>query len=227
MGTVNRQDGTAPRGNTLADVVESRIEQEIVEGHIAPGDRLDEEELAARLSTSRTPVREALRKLAASGLVTIRPRAGAHVTRPTMTEIIELFETVSALEAFAARLAAERATVAQLESIQAAHALCNDLAASGDAKAYFEANRVFHNAVWEAANNQVLRQQITAVDKRLSPYRRQITFHPNRTQDSQTEHDQIAQALADRKPEVAEKAMRDHVMILSDDAMQLARDLKL
>ncbi|MBT0958644.1 GntR family transcriptional regulator [Alphaproteobacteria bacterium KMM 3653] len=212
---------------TLSATVESDIEQRIVEGVYGPGDRLDEEELSAKLGVSRTPVREALRKLAAHGLVTIRPRAGATVARPSMAEIIDLFEVVSELEAFAARLAAHRATDTQMRAIQQAYKACGKLAASKDAQAYFDANRIFHGAIWAAANNPALTEQIMSVDKRLAPYRRQITFHPTRKQDSESEHDQIAQALAARQQDVAERAMRDHVMILSDDALQLARDLRI
>lgn len=221
------QNRAKTQGRTLSAVVESQIEQDIIEGVHRPGDRLDEEDLAERLSTSRTPIREALRKLAAVGLVTIQPRSGARVSRPNMAQIIELFEVISALEGFAAKLAATRATDEQLADINAAHATCEDLAQMGDAKAYFDANGVFHGAIWTAANNYMLVDQIIAVDKRLAPYRRQITFHPGRKQDSQSEHALIANALAERQPEIAEKAMREHVMILSDDALQLARDLRL
>lgn len=212
---------------TLSVTVESDIEQQIVDGTYRPGDRLDEEELAAKLGVSRTPIREALRKLAANGLIVIRPRSGATVSRPSMAEIIDLFEVVSELEAFAARLAAQRATDKQMADIQSAYRDCGALATAGDAQTYFDANRIFHGAIWAAANNPALTEQIMAVDKRLAPYRRQITFHPARKQDSQSEHDLIAQALADREQDVAANSMRDHVMILSDDALQLARDLRL
>lgn len=212
---------------TLSENVESQIERDIVEGAFKPGDRLDEEELASRLGVSRTPVREALRKLAAAGLVVIRPRSGATVCRLTMAKIIDLFEVVSELEAFAARLAATRATDTQMEAIQVAHQQCEALARTGDARGYFDANYVFHGAIWAAANNQALVEQIIAVDKRLTPYRRQITFHPGRKQNSQTEHNHIATALSLRQPEIAECAMREHVMILADDALQMARDLRL
>ena len=213
--------------STLGESVEARIEQDIVEGTFRPGDRLDEEALSTNLGVSRTPVREALRKLASAGLVTIRPRSGAMVTLLTMAQVIDLFEVVSELEAFAACLAAARATDTQMAAIQTAHRACGDLALAGDARAYFDANAVFHEAIWSAANNPVLAEQIMAVNKRLTPYRRQITFHPGRKQDSQTEHDRIAEALALRQPDVANGAMRDHVMILADDALQLARTLRL
>ncbi|WP_281241187.1 GntR family transcriptional regulator [Ruegeria halocynthiae] len=144
-----------------------------------------------------------------------------------MAQIVDLFEVVSELEAFAARLAATRATDAQMAAIQIAHDQCGFLARTGDARDYFEANNVFHSAIWAATNNQALIEQIRAADKRLTPYRRQITFYPRRKQDSPSEHKQIAEALALRQPDIAQSAMRDHVMILADDALQMARDLRL
>lgn len=212
---------------TLAERIEDRIETEIVEGRLRPGDRLDEEELATRLSVSRTPIREALRKLASTGLVTIRPRLGASVARPTMAEIIELFELVAELEAFAARLACERADPAQLEEIAMTHAACQKLADAGTAETYFEANRKFHGAIWQGSNNRALVEQLLQIDRRLSPYRRHITFHPGRRHGSQSEHQKIADALVSRDTQSAAAEMRDHVMILSDDALQLARNLRL
>ncbi len=221
---------TAPdamTGTTLAERIEARIEADIVEGRVLPGDRLDEEELAARLSASRTPVREALRKLSASGLVTIRPRAGASVARPTMTDLVDLFEVVAELEAFAARLTCARASDDQLARIAEMHSLCEHEAAHGTAESYFEVNRRFHGAIWDGSNNGALMEQLRLADRRLSPYRRHITFHPGRCKDSQSEHRKIANAIASRSAEAAAAEMRDHVMILSEDAVQLARNLRL
>ena len=212
---------------TLTEQVESKIQRAIFDGVYLPGDRLDEEKLAASLSTSRTPIREALRKLSASGMVTIRPRSGATVSRPTMAEVVDLFEVMAELEAFAARLAAERASDAHLNQIVAYHAQCETQAMEGDAEQYFEANQLFHSAIWDGANNFILLEQLQIVDKRLLPYRRHITFHPDRKQSSQSEHRQIAEALAQRSPDAAARAVRDHVMILSGDAMELARNLRL
>lgn len=212
---------------TLSERIETRIEADIVEGRVLPGDRLDEEELATRLSASRTPVREALRKLASSGLVTIRPRIGASVARPTMTDLVDLFEVVAELEAFAARLTCMRAKDDQLARIAKMHSLCEQEAANGTAESYFGVNRQFHSAIWEGSNNRALVEQLHLADRRLAPYRRHITFHPGRCKDSQSEHRKIAKSIATRSADVAATEMRDHVMILSEDAIQLARNMRL
>ena len=212
---------------TLAESLQRRIEQEIVEGHLKPGDRLDEEELAARLGASRTPVREALRALASIGLVLIRPRVGASVNRPTVSEIVELFEIVAELEAFAARLASAKADDAQRAAIMTAHEHCLNGVREQSADAYFEANTLFHQAIWDASGNRMLFDQIMQLDRRLSPYRRFITFNPGRTDGALSEHATIAHAIQNRDASTAAAAMRDHVAILSDDVLLLARNLRI
>ncbi len=220
-------DATAGPAKTLAEIVRDKIETEIVEGQIKPGDKLDEVVLAARLHASRTPVREALRALAAAGLVNIRPRIGATVDRPTVSQVIELFEVVAELEGVAARLATERGDDAARAVIAAAHDACTRAARFGAADAYYAANSVFHHAIWMAAGNQTLTAQIIATNKRLSPYRRFITFRPGRTQTALAEHETIARAIQTRAGEAAAQAMRAHVRILGDDALNMARNLRL
>lgn len=215
------------RPQTLSESLQRQIEQEIVEGRLKPGDRLDEEALAIRFGASRTPVREALRALASIGLVQTRPRVGASVSRPTVSEIVELFEIVAEMEAFAARLASVRATRAQHTAIMAAHETCQNAAGEDLAESYFEANRQFHRAIWEASGNRMLFDQIMKLDRRLSPYRRFITFNPGRTEGALSEHATIAHAIQSRDAESAASAMRDHVAVLSDDVLLLARNLRI
>lgn len=217
----------AGQAKTLSEIVREKIETEIVDGRLKPGDKLDEVVLAARLHASRTPVREALRALASAGLVNITPRLGATVDRPTVSQVIELFEVVAELEGVAARLATERGDDAARAAIAAAHDACTRTARFGAADAYYAANSVFHHAIWTAGGNQTLAAQIIAADKRLAPYRRFITFRPGRTQTALAEHETIARAIQARDGEAAAQAMRAHVRILGDDALTMARNLRL
>ena len=168
-----------------------QIEREIVEGKLLPGDKLDEEVLAARLKASRTPVREALRALASVGLVHIQPRIGATVNKPTVSEVIELFEVVAEMEAAAARLVCVRASDPEIAKIVAQHKSCEDQARSGTADSYFDANTQFHNMIWSAAGNHVLEDQIVLLNRRLSPYRRFVTFKPGRQEEAVAEYEQV------------------------------------
>lgn len=212
---------------TLTETLTTQIEQEIVDGKLRPGEKLDEEVLAVRFSASRTPVREALRSLATVGLVRVQPRFGATVSKPTVSEVIEYFEVVAEMEAIAARLVCLRASDLEIDRIMEFHALCETQALSGTAESYFEANTQFHHSIWAAAGNQVLEEQIVLLDRRLSPYRRFITFNPGRQQDSLAEHAQIADAIRNRDEAVSVTAMREHVTILGGDVVALARNLRL
>lgn len=203
------------------------VEQDILAGRLAPGAPLDEAALGARFGVSRTPVREALRLLAMTGLVELRWRSGAVVASPTVGEMVDLFETVAELEAVAARLAAERAGPAERAAIEAAYAACCDAADGEDANLYFDRNGAFHAAIRQGAGNAVLAAEIERLDKRLKPYRRFVTFRPGRTATALLEHDAIAAALAARDGEAAAREMRAHVRILADDALAMAKSLRL
>jgi len=144
-----------------------------------------------------------------------------------VSEIVELFEVVAELEAMTARLACQRGREEHLTAIATAHDLCRKEAAGGTADSYYEANLVFHRSIWIASENAVLLEETKRMNRRLSPYRRNITFNPGRQQGSEEEHETIVAALARRDSETAEKAMRAHVMILSDDVLHIARNLRL
>ncbi len=212
---------------SLTATLVATIENDILEGRLRPGDRLEEIALARRFEVSRTPIREALRDLAASRLIELRPRQGATVARLTAAEVMELFEVVAELEGVATRLAAERMTADEVVTIEAAHAACRRAASGADAAAYYRINGEFHGAIHAAAGNLVLVEEIRVLDKRLSPYRRFITFRPGRTQEALLEHDTILAALRARDAEGARTEMRDHVRILGEDALFLAKGLRV
>ena len=228
-----RKTGTVPpvgepgRPATRAEEIAAALEDEIVKGELPPGQRLDEQLLGKRFSVSRTPVREALRLLAASGLVTIEPRLGAIVARPTVSEIFDLFELVGELEAVAARLACERMGDHHREEITQTHDACRAAGRQGDADAYIARNDAFHAAIHTASENRALRDQIALLNKRLAPYRRFITFRPERKHAAEQEHEILAQALLAGDADAAARAMKEHVQMLADDAFVLARSLRL
>ncbi len=122
------------------------IEDEIVEGHLALGARLDEAQLAARFGVSRTPIREALLQLAVSGLVETKPRRGTLVSAPEPHHLLAMFETMAEIEATCGRLAARRLTPADGKALEAALTAC--AAASADCEAYYAENYVFHGLIY-------------------------------------------------------------------------------
>lgn len=207
----------ATRGAELCGVLEAAI----LGGDLAPGARLDELRLAARYKVSRTPVREALKHLAAAGLVELRPRQGAIVARPTVISLIEMFETMAVLEGACAGLAARRHTAVDRGAIAAAHHECLDATRAEDPDRFYRANVAFHDAIFHAAHNGFLEAQALALRNRLEPYRRQITFHPGRMALSNDEHAKIMAVIFAMDGPAADELMRSHVDTMRDDATSL------
>lgn len=224
----DRTDPTgAPETVTRAGRIAAELEAEIVRGDLTPGQRLDEVALARRFAVSRTPVREALRALSASGLIEVQPRVGAVVARPTVSEIMEIFELVGELEAVASRLACERMTDHHRAMISQTYDACRQAASSQNVMLYMQRNDAFHGAIHAAADNRALVEQIAQLGKKLAPYRRFITFRPERRETAEREHEELARALLARDEAQAAAAMKNHVQMLADDALILARSLKL
>jgi DNA-binding GntR family transcriptional regulator len=200
------------------------LEEEIVNG-VFGGVRLDEQELARRYGTSRTPIREALMQLSAAGLVEMRPRRGAVAVVPDAQRLMEMFEVAAEMEGMAARLAARRWTETDREDLTAAHADCRTKAAAGDADAYYYENETFHEAIAAASHSAFLQEQLAALRRRLKPYRRlQLRTH-NRIGASYSEHEAILAAIFDRDAETAEELLRRHVLVQGDRFADLVASL--
>src|SRR5262252_3164768 len=134
---------TAGVGNgrkTLAEELRLQLADEIVRGVLPPGGSLDETELARRFGVSRTPVREAIRQLAASGLVEVRAHRGAVVARPSEERLLGMFEAMAELEALCAGLAAERMLPAERAQLEGVHEALRTLIQDGDPQRYHETN---------------------------------------------------------------------------------------
>ena len=151
-------DGGVPRFNhaTLAQQVYDHLRGQILANAYPPAAALPEEALAAQLNVSRVPVREALRRLAADGLVTITPRQGAVVSSLSPQQFLDAYRVREALEALAIRLAVPRLTPADLEPLTRLQEAMTRHAAAGDADAFFTANAAFHALFVDRSNNEVL-----------------------------------------------------------------------
>ena len=200
----------------LAQDLRDRLEEEILSGQRAPGSRLDESKLALHFGVSRTPVREALRELAAADLVVLRPRQGAVVATVTVTQLLHMFEVMAELESFCARLAARRMTAEERRRLSAVHEDCRTLAEQGEAHAYYDANRRFHEVIYAGSHNSYLEEATSGMRNRLSPYRRFQLHHPGRTMKSWNEHRAVVEAILGGDAEGAAAAMSHHVTIQGD-----------
>lgn len=187
----------------------ARLLDDIQNGTLPPGSRLTETDIAARFEISRTPVREAIRKLEADGLVSHKPRAGAVVRQLTYPEIMELYEMRYVLEGTAARLAARSASSVEIEELASINA---DMAQDPeDGRRMFDLNRQFHTTLIAAARNRFLVKSVRSIDitmRILGPSTLQETA---RAREAIEEHDQVIAALRNRDESTAETAMRAHM----------------
>lgn len=193
--------------------ISKRIEDDIIYGVFSPGNKLDEKELCARYGVSRTPIREALKLLASEGLVEIRPRRGAVIPTADPMRLFEMFEVMAELEAMCGRLACRRITPEQTQAILQLHESCRDYMQSGDSESYYEANRLFHEAIYQASHNHFLIDQTIALHKRLHPYRRLQLRVGNRMENSFAEHQAILEAIFANDEARTETLLRSHVVI--------------
>ncbi|MFG1363533.1 GntR family transcriptional regulator [Xanthobacter versatilis] len=202
------------------------LEDDIVSGRLRPGQRLDEVGLAARFGVSRTPIREALIQLSASGLIEIRPRRGAFVVLLGPRELLESFELMEELEVACARLAAQRMGDADRAALASAHAACGAALAGGDVPTYFSANAAFHAAIHAATGNRVIHGEASRLQRALQPYNRLQLDVPRRLEASFAEHEAIMAALCEGDGVGAAERMRAHVQVQGERFMALLAALQ-
>jgi DNA-binding GntR family transcriptional regulator len=208
-----RKPVPSPRYEELRNL----LEQAIIKGELSPGTRLEEAELARRYGVSRTPIRETLRLLAASGLVEMRLRQGAVVATLTIPKLIQMFEVMADLEGLCARLATRRVTPRLLTQLDESHRACADTLARNDPEGFYEANRVFHEAIYAASHNPFLEETTRALRNRVAPYRRYVTYQPGRMMESVREHAAVVEAIRTGDGDGADRLMRDHVNLLGNN----------
>jgi len=196
----------------LSDRIRNALTDAISSGELAPGTTLDEQQLADRYGASRTPVREALRQLATSGMVEVRPRRGVIVRHVTAEEVMDMFETMAELEAVCVRLATYRITPLERSRLLRIHEATEAAVEAGDVDAYDALNREFHEAIYRAAHNDFLADQAIAVRTRLNAFRRMQLRQDRRLVTSRAEHDAVMRAIAEGDGDEAARRMRAHML---------------
>jgi DNA-binding GntR family transcriptional regulator len=182
----------------LHEQVAYRLRELLVEGSIAPGAKLNERELAERLCVSRTPLREAIKMLAAEGLVELLPNRGAVALSLNEQDIINTFEVMADLEGLSGELAAQRITPAELAEIKALHYEMLAAHTRRDLSAYYRLNSQIHKAINAAAQNPVLQATYTQVNARLQALRFRSNQDEAKWTTAVNEHEQMMAALSQR-----------------------------
>jgi DNA-binding GntR family transcriptional regulator len=206
----------------LSDLIAFALTDDIVSRRLAPGAALDEGTLGRRFGASRTPVREALRELAASGLVEIKPHRAPVVVAVDEARIAEMFEVMADLEALCARRASRAMTPEQRISLEAHHREMGEAVRRGDVAAYRAANVIFHVLIYEGAQNSYLREITQATRARIAPYRGAQLEAAQRLAQSYAEHDAIVDAILQGAGDQAAQLMRDHLAVTRDTLARIA-----
>jgi DNA-binding GntR family transcriptional regulator len=199
---------------TRAEELRLQLADEIVRGALAPGAPLDETDIAKRFSVSRTPVREALRQLAASGLVDARAHRGAVVARPSIDRLTGMFEAMAELEAICASLAAERMSATERHGLEAIHEELRVLSYTGNPERFHEVNERFHNAIYAGSQNAYIAEMTLATRVRVQPFRRAQFRNLGRLAKSHAEHDRVVVAIMRGDKAGAAAAMRAHIELV-------------
>lgn len=195
----------------LYEDVAERLREQIFSHELAPGSWLDEQSLAIAFGISRTPMREAIKVLAAEGLVTTKMNKGAYVTEVDRRDLEQIFTVLSLLEGQAAKETAIKASEAQLTQLDNLHHRLEKAAADRDTEQFFEINVKFHELIQEIAGNKWMNGVIEDLRKVLKLQRRDSLSRSGRLLSSLVEHREILQAILKRDPLGAEMAMRKHL----------------
>jgi DNA-binding GntR family transcriptional regulator len=209
-----------PQG--LHKLVVEQIQQMIIEGALAPGTRLNERLLCEKLGVSRTPLREALKILAALGLVELLPNRGAAVVQLSAQDIAETFEVISHLEAMAGELACARITDAEINEIRALHFEMLACHARRDLPAYYRTNQSIHDLINRAARNEVLREIYVTVNSRVKALRFSSNLDRERWDSAVREHSTMIEALEARDGARLSAILESHLLAKRDAALAAA-----
>jgi len=194
----------------LREMVFESLREAIILGRLKPGERLMEIQLAEEMGVSRTPVREAIRKLELEGFVVMVPRKGAYVAGISVKDIVDVFEVRAALEGLAAGLAAERITSEEMDLLERSLLKINAMG-GGDIDAAVEGDISFHDIIYRASRNQRLVQIITHLQEQLLRFRMTSLSQPGRVKIALDEHKKIVEAISDRNVEMAQTLATEHI----------------
>ena len=210
MSEIRPPSSLSPRA--LYEEVAELLRQRIFKRELEPGSWIDELRIAEDYGISRTPMREALKVLAAEGLVTMKVRRGAYVTEVNEKDLADVYHLLSLLESDAAGVVAARATDAQLRELQALHDELETAASPGkqDRERFFEINEHFHMRLLEIADNRWRDQMVADLRKVMKLNRHHSLFKTGRIEESLHEHRAIMAALLARDPAATMEKMRAH-----------------
>jgi DNA-binding GntR family transcriptional regulator len=195
----------------------------LVEGKIAPGSKLNERELAERLNVSRTPIREAIRRLAADGLVELIAKRGAIAVQLSIDDVIHTFDVIAELEGYSGELAAKNISDSTLSELEALQYEMMASYARRDLSSYYKLNLRIHRLINQAANNPVLATLFSQVNSRIEALRFRSNQDGVKWEKAVEEHQEMLDALKARDSARMRKVMITHVTNKRDVVVQLLK----
>jgi DNA-binding GntR family transcriptional regulator len=200
------------------------LADEIINGTLGPGDSLEENAIGERFKVSRTPIRAALRELAARGMIELRPRKGGIVVSISVDELADMLEAMGELEALCCRISAERMSAVQKKQLELVHLQSAECIERGDDEGYLELNAKFHQLICAGAHNKSLADSIDKLRLRLNQFRAAQGGVERRLDVSHAEHEAVVNAILASDAEKSYLAMRDHANRLSVHVLELIRE---
>ena len=208
---------------SLHDQVAARLRTMLIEGELAPGAKLNERELCERLRVSRTPLREAIKLLAAEGLVDLLPNRGAVAVKLSESDVVHAFELLATLEGMSGELAAERITDAERVEVRALHFEMLACHARRDLSGYYRINATIHRAINDAAKNPVLASTYRSVNARVQSLRFRTNQDDAKWRRAVHEHGQMIEALDARDATGLRDILVAHLHHKRDSVLGLLR----
>lgn len=191
--------------------IEAALMEEIAAGELEPGVRLDEVGLATRFAASRTPVREALTRLTAQGILVEGERRGVFVAKYSREELAQIFEAMHEIEAACARVASQRLTLLSRTDIEVAQANCIAAAQTGNRAAYLRANEAFHMAIYKSTGNPYMAEIASEFRRRTGPFRAKKFQTKEDLIASAQSHQDLINDIFSQDSAAASKGMRSHM----------------
>lgn len=207
----------------LRDVVFNTLRQAILKGELAPGERLMEIQLAEKLGVSRTPIREAIRKLELEGLVLMIPRKGAEVAKISEKSLRDVLEVRRSLEELAIELACQRMTEEELVDLEQAQRAFRQAISQGMAMSIAETDEHYHDIIYQGTCNDKLVQMLNNLREQMYRYRLEYIKDEDKRQVLLVEHEHILAALKGRNIAEAKTAMREHI---DNQEITVSRNIK-
>jgi len=208
MGRITVKSKPIERHQTLREKILETIRDAILKGHLKPGEKVAEPELAERFGISRTPIREAFRQLESEGYLTVIPRKGAVVAALSEQDVQEYYAIKSILEGYAAELAADRLSGKELLKLEAINDRLKRLAAEGDVKAFYRVHNEFHDLFLKAAGNTKLYELIKQLGMKFNRLRMASLSVEGRMNISVSEHDKLLEAFRTHDGSLAENLVK-------------------